>query len=182
MQLLFVPLDIVVPNGMLFKLGDNRHRRQQFWSTHSILGKETNYVEHRWLFDQLPFTEVEIFTHKIQLKEVRPHVDHDVKNSSLEKLELLNSIEPAGYHIVLQGNNNSLEIYNGVNWVTPILPNAPSAYALNLTSCIHRVRTDPGRTTLYIEGKLDVEKHRLLIERSVKKYKELAVYNSTKQQ
>jgi hypothetical protein len=177
MTLLFVPLDITISNNPTFKLGDYHvSARQKFWSTRTILGKENNYVDYNWLFDQLPFSTVEIFTYKVQLKEVGPHIDHDIKNSTLEKLDLIKSTEPAGYHIVLQGKNNSVDLHDGANWVTSLLPNVPSAYVLNIASCLHRVREDLDRTTLYIEGTLDIEKHRLLIERSVKKYKEFAVY------
>jgi len=179
MTLLFVPLDITIPNNPTFKLGDYHvSARQKFWRTRTILGKENNYVEYNWLFDQLPFSKVEIFTYKVQLKAVGPHIDHDIKNSTPEKLDLIKSTEPAGYHILLQGKNNSLEVYNGTDWITPILPNAPFAYALDLTSCVHRVREDPDRTTLYIEGSLDREKHKLLIERSIRKYKSFAVYKN----
>jgi hypothetical protein len=178
MTLLFVPLDVNIPENSEFRLGDlHTSIRQHYWNTRTILGRENNYEEYKWLFDQLPFSYVDIFTYKVQKQEVGQHLDHDIKKSTQEKIDLINSTEPSGYHIVLKGRNNTLEIYDGVDWITPILPEAPYAYALGLVTCLHRVREDTERTTLYIEGTLDIEKHKLLIERSVQKYKDLAIYS-----
>jgi len=180
MELLFVPLCILIPNNiasMVFETDIGQESYRQDWWDARHISKKNNYVEHSWLFDQLPFIEIENFFYKIQHdKSVRSHLDQDLRNTSKEKLDIIKSNEPAGYHIIINGKNDSLEIFNGNRWVTPILPNTPVAYLLNLTSCYHRVKEDKLRTSLFITGTLDSEKHRSLINRSLKKYGDLAVY------
>jgi hypothetical protein len=176
MKLLFVPLDITIPNDITFKVGNEDFNRQPFWSTKNIISNNNDYSEYSWLFDQLPFTKIVSFFYKIQQRKVTAHIDHVVSTDTKEQLDLIKASEPAGYHIVLNGKADSLEIFDGKKWVNPILPDAPIAYILNLTSCLHRVKEDYKRTTLYIEGEIDIEKHQMLINRSLEKYSNYAVY------
>jgi len=173
MKLLFVPLDIDVTLTS-FELGEQFIHKQNFWETKYILGKENNYQEYRNLLDQIPIDNLVSFTHKIQQTAVMPHYDYHGPHNELYKHLIKN--EPAGYHVVLNGKCDSLEIFNGKKWVNPILPKIPIAYLLNLTSCIHKVKEDNLRETLYIQGWLDIKKHNQLIERSLKKYADLAIY------
>ena len=174
MKLLFLPLAVKVTKT-IFELGKSFTDKQNYWETKFILGKENNYQEYRNLLDQLPVTDIILFTHKIQQTAVLPHYDYHGEYNELYEHFIEN--EPVGYHIILHGKADSLEIFNGKEWVTPILPKVPIAYLLNLTSCIHRVKKDYLRETLYIQGWLDIEKHNQLIERSLKKYADLAIYN-----
>ena len=176
MKLLFVPLDITIPNDVTFKIGNDDYNRQPFWTTKNIVSNN-DYSEYSWLFDQLPFIKILSFFYKIQQRKVTAHIDHVVSTDTKEQLELIKAAEPAGYHIVLTGKPDSLEIFDGKKWVNPVLPDAPIAYVLNLTACLHRVKEDFQRTTLYIEGDLDIEKHQLLINRSLEKYAKYAVYH-----
>jgi len=174
MKLLFVPLDIKVTETS-FKLGKRENLNHPYWETNEVVGKENNYQNYRSLLDQIPIVNIIIFTHKFQQMVVKPHFDYKDKTSDLYNHTIKN--EPAGYHVVLNGKCDSLEIYNGKEWINPILPKVPIAYLLNLTSCIHSVKEDILRETLYIQGWLDIEKHNQLIERSLKKYADLAIYN-----
>ena len=174
MKLLFVPLDIDVTLTS-FELGEQQIHNQKYWLTNEVIGKENNYQNYRNLLDQLPIVNVIFFLHKYQHMVVGPHCDYKDKTSELYNHTIKN--EPAGYHVVLNGKCDSLEIYNGKKWVNPILPKIPIAYLLNLTSCIHKVKEDNLRETLYIQGWLDIKKHNQLIERSLKKYADLAIYN-----
>ena len=174
MKLLFVPLDIDVTLTS-FELGEQQIYNQKYWKTNEVIGKENNYQNYRNLLDQLPIVNVIFFLHKYQHMVVDPHCDYKDKTSELYNHTIKN--EPAGYHVVLNGKCDSLEIYNGKKWVNPVLPKIPIAYLLNLTSCIHKVKEDNLRETLYIQGWLDIKKHNQLIERSLKKYADLAIYN-----
>lgn len=174
MKLLFLPLDIEVTET-IFSLGECFTHKQNYWETKHVIGKENNYQEYRSLLDQIPIINMQMFTHKIQQTEVIPHYDYHGDLDELYKHFVEN--EPAGYHIVLKGKNDALEVFNGKKWITPILPKVPIAYLLNLTSCIHRVKKDNLRETLYLQGLLNIEKHNQLIERSLKRYGDLAIYN-----
>jgi hypothetical protein len=176
-DLIFLPLDITI-SDIEFEVEDKKLTfHQASWDTRNVLGRDNNYKKYRWLLDQLPIVQVNGFTHKIQLKATRPHFDMYPDYNSLSDMHKhIITNEPAGYHVVLKGQPNSLEVFDGKEWVNPILPEGPMAYLLNLTSCLHRVKEDQLRETLYIYGQLDVEKHNLLIERNLKKYGDLAIY------
>ena len=173
-NLLFVPLDIEVTETR-FELGKKENLNHRYWETNEVIGKENNYQNYRSLLDQIPIVNITAFTHKFQQMAVNPHYDYRYNSSEL--YDHITKNEPAGYHVVLNGKVDSLEIFNGKEWVTPILPKVPIAYLLNLTSCIHRVKADNLRETLYILGWLDIKKHNQLIESSLKKYADLAIYN-----
>ena len=176
-NLLFLPLDIII-SDIDFQVEDEKVTfHQANWYTRNVSGRENNFEKYRWLLDQLPIVQVNTFTHKIQQQAVRQHFDMypDYSNlSNLHKHIIAN--EPAGYHIVLKGKNDSIEVFDGVEWINPILPNLPGAYLLNLTSCLHRIKEDHLRETLYIHGILDVDKHKELIKRNLKQYGDLAVF------
>ena len=178
MKLLFVPLDIEVVYTE-FQLGLKKTYHQGYWETHEVEGKENNYQQYRSLLDQIPITNITSFTHKIQQAVVNAHYDcyPDMKNPTEEHSHIIEN-EPAGYHVVLKGKNDSLEVFDGKKWINPILPQVPMAYLLSLTSCFHRVKEDHLRETLYIKGFLDIEKHNNLINRSLKRYGDLAIYKS----
>jgi len=177
MKLLFVPLDIDVTETS-FELGDQHTYHQNFWETKEVLGKENNYQQYRSLLDQIPIIDITTFTHKFQQIVVNPHHDYYPGDNLSNEYKHIAQAEPAGYHVVLKGKCDSLEIFNGKEWITPILPQVPIAYLLNLTACLHRVKEDFMRETLYIKGFLDVEKHKQLIECSLKRYGDLAIYNT----
>lgn len=174
MNLLFVPLDIEVTETS-FELGEKQNYHLGVWETYNIIGKENLYQKYRSLLDQFPIIDITLFTYKFQKNKVIPHIDFQ-GNHDKEYIHYIKN-EPSGYHVVLKGQCDSLEIFNGKEWVTTILPKTPMAYVLNLTSCLHRVKEDSLRETLYIRGWLDIEKHNRLIERSLKRYGDLAIYS-----
>ena len=178
-NLLFVPLDIEVTETSFELVVKDSYNQNTFWTTTPVIGKENNYQLYISLLDQIPLVNITTFTHKIQQSKVNDHVDYygDNKNPQAEYIHLLKN-EPAGYHVILKGKCDSLEIFNGKEWITPVLPQVPIAYLLNLTSCLHRVKEDHLRETLYIKGFVDEEKHKQLIERSLKRYGDLAIYQS----
>lgn len=178
-KLLFLPLDIEVPK-FNFSIDDKFLGRQLHWNVHTVLNEGGNYNNFNWLIDNISLERITLFLHKIQTKKVDSHLDMKPLNSDmLEEYKHTVKHEPAGFHILLNGKNDSLEIYTGSQWVTPILPKVPCVYLLNLTSCWHRVKEDPNRETFYIQGYFNTEKHTKLIERNLKIYSDLAIYEYT---
>jgi hypothetical protein len=174
MKLLFVPLDVEVTETN-FELGERQDSYLEYWESFYVIGKENNYQKYRSLVDQLPFVYITAFAHKIQKTKIGSHYDYHGESKLM--YNHFHENEPAGYHVVLNGKCDSLKIYNDKEWVNPILPHVPIAYLLNITSCLHRVKEDNLRKTLYIQGFLNVKKHNELIERSLKRYGDLAIYS-----
>ena len=174
-NLLFVPLDTEIISTN-FELGEKVPQNQYYWDTSRVVNHGGNYSQYRWLLDQFSLSKITVFTHKYQTKPVESHLDVYGNRIIAEENQQLIENEPAGFHVVLKGNVDSLEIFDGVEWVIPILPKVPCAYLLNLTSCWHRVKEDHMRETLYIRGIIDKEKHEALIKKNLEKYANLAVY------
>jgi hypothetical protein len=174
-NLLFVPLDIEVTETS-FELGEQQSYNQNYWETKAVLGKENNYQQYRSLLDQIPIINFTSVIHKFQQMIVEPHYDYYPNGKVSYEYTHIVENEPSGYHVVLNGKCDSLEVFDGKEWINPIFPQVPIAYVLSLTSCLHRVKEDHMRETLYIKGFLDVSKHNQLIERSLKRYGDLAIY------
>jgi hypothetical protein len=170
-KLLFLPLDVEVLNTN-FELGETATYQQNFWETKKVL----NVNDHQYLLDQFSLDNVTTFTHKIQQEVVKPHVDLFNYGNATEEIQQILDNEPSGFHVVLKGNVDSIEVFDGKRWINPILPKVPMAYLMNLTTCYHRVKEDHMRETLYIKGFINKSKHVELINKSLEKYSHLAVY------
>ena len=107
-----------------------------------------------------------------------PHFDVYLNSKFIEEEELNNiqENEPCGYRLVLKGSTDALEVFDGEKWICPILPSVPCCYLIDSTRLKHRVKNDPGRELLYFRGLVDKTKHLKLIEKSMKKYGDLAIY------
>jgi hypothetical protein len=174
-DLLFLPLDIDITNAAFFRDGRVTYQ-QRFWHTENVVNVGNNYENYRWLLDQLSLDQITTFTYKTQLMPVSEHVDVFGFSTVTPEIQNLIENEPSGFHIVLKGNPDSLEIFDGHDWVNPILPSVPGIYLMNLTSCVHRVKPDAYRETLYIKGLVNKTKHKKLIETNLEKYRHLAIF------
>ena len=173
MKLLFSPIDIDVDQLSFKKEGVNIKEFQEYWNSTTI--KNVESLKH--IIDQLPFRQLTVCTHKIQKKVVGAHVDvFDTMIFQEGELEHIKAHEPCGFRILLKGATDSLEIYNGKQWVTANVPNAPSCYVINSTDCKHRVKQDDLRETIYLRGIIDKNRHSELIRRSLEKYSNNAIY------
>jgi hypothetical protein len=130
------------------------------------------------ILNQLPLTKITRFLHKVQQKKADSHLDCQPKGMLYEdgEYEYLKSIEPSGYRIVLSGNPKALWVHNNKEWCNVTLPNVPCCYIINATAGFHKLDLDFGRETIYLRGYVDLEKHHTLLNRSLEKYKDYAVY------
>ncbi len=183
-KLIYTPIDIDL-TGFTFEPDADADVAPDFkvWWTSSRISKESiikNNLQH--IFDQLPFTKITRLVFKIQTVPAGPHYDVFKElpfDSRLEEGEydhIFNN-EPCGYRIVLNGGIDRLSIFVGKKWVTPLQCSAPCVYLINSTSALHQVADDPGRRTIYVRGFIDPEKNKILIERSLEKFKYLAIYS-----
>jgi hypothetical protein len=177
-MILFLPIDIDLSN-FDFNQFDNSRKLKAFnpyWDS-SVITADTIFKNNfSGILQQLPFVKVTTLTHKIQKAAVGEHVDvYPEMKLSVEELDHIRQNEPSGYRIVLKGNTDRLQIFNGSEWVTAYTPTAPCCYLLNATAGVHRVLEDIDREIIYIRGFLDIDKHRELIKKSFEKYEQYAI-------
>lgn len=179
MSILFLPIDIDLSN-FNFKQFDNSIKLKStynpFWDSTVISPDTIVKNEFDKILNQLPFKKVTVLTHKIQQRPVGPHVDvyPDMMFEEGE-LEHIKQHEPSGYRFVLVGQADSVEVFNGKDWVTALTPTVPCCYLLDSTTAKHRVKSDPSRTIIYVRGILDTDAHQMLIDRSYSKYKDYVI-------
>ena len=176
--LLFLPVDIDLSefNFTQFDKSVKLTAYNPYWES-TVITKET-VIKNGFdkILDQLPFTDISVLTYKIQQTVVESHVDvYPSMNFKEGELEHIQEHEPSGYRFVLSGKSDSLEVFNGQEWVTAHTPAVPCCYLLNSTTGLHRVKEDNGRTIIYVRGMLDTVAHKHLIERSYSKYKDYAI-------
>jgi len=179
MKLLFLPIDIDVNGIESFKQLDTSNKITSFnnwWESTAI--NELTAQQVSSIINQLPFTEVTGLTHKIQTEAVPSHIDVNSSMPFIEgEAENILANEPVGYRFVLHGSTDSIEIFNGVEWVTAHVPTVPCCYVLNSTTGRHRIKYDLNREIIYARGLVDPNAHASLLQRSLLKYKDYAIYN-----
>jgi hypothetical protein len=176
--ILFLPIDIDL-STLSFTQKDRSVQLTDFnpyWDSTPI--DQNSIIENRFydILNQLPFSKITTMTHKIQQKAVGKHVDvYPSMKFAPGEFEHIKANEPCGYRLVLKGKEDSLEIFDGSNWITAITPSVPCCYLLNSTVGHHRVKDDPNREIIYIRGFVNPERHKRLIEKSLEKYQDHAI-------
>lgn len=178
MNLLFLPIDIDLSQLKFYQEDRSVELKEYnpYWSSTPVDKKSIANTGFDKILDQLPFTHITTLTHKIQQRAVERHVDV-YPSMTFEKgeLEHIKQNEPCGYRFVLKGNVDSLEVFNGREWIVARVPDVPCCYLLNSTAGYHKVKEDVDRETIYVRGFVDIEKHQSLIEKSLKKYRDYAI-------
>ena len=180
-KLIFLPIDITIPEeDYTIETGadSNWGRHTIFWNSKILTVQQAREQKLGPIMDQLPFKEITFIKYNHQARDVLPHIDL-VERLNIPELSHIKENEPAGYRLVFTGSNDSLEVYDNKSWIKTTLPSVPGCYLLNSTATSHRVLNDTGRTGLYFRGVLDVVKHQDLISRSLLKYKDYAIYQTT---
>lgn len=177
-DLLFLPIDIDL-SELNFQQLDNTKKSgswQGYWDATFISDETVKQTRFDKILNQLPLTKITRLFHKIQTKSVVSHLDcqSDMIYEDGE-YEHLKSIEPGGYRLVLKGSPDALWVFDNKEWHKVRLPSIPCCYVLNATAGYHRLDSDFERETIYIRGYVDLDKHRELLERSLKKYSDYAI-------
>lgn len=187
-QILFLPIDLELPDIKFPVLENVRSNLvgSSFWTYENLAERnkiKDNLSEDKILFkeiiNQLPFIEIHIARLSIQDKIVNPHIDvnrstHYINEKDYDNIK---KNEPAGYRIVISGSTSSLKIIHNKKILSTHLPKVPMIYVINSTKTLHFIEQDIGRKSLYIRGTIDEERHRLLIEKSLKKYQQFCIYD-----
>ena len=180
-MLLFTPIDIDLTGIENFVQYDDSFKIKAFnewWSTSRVSEQTIEKNNFNKYLDQLPFDRVTVVSYKIQTKTVDAHVDVNSR-MGFDPIEIENikAAEPAGYRLVICGQKDALEIYDGKEWKTIILPHVPCCYVLDSMRCRHRVKEDIGRKLVYVRGIINLTKHQELLQRSIAKYHGYQVYS-----
>jgi len=182
MTLLFTPVDIQLDNLLDYTRPSTLKKVApslavpDWWDT--VVLDQPSLLRFENIIKQLPYDNLLVVRHKFQNAPVGIHVDvnHYMKTISPEELASIQDSEPCGYRVVINGKPDALEIFDGANWIAPVLPTMPCCYLINSTRLQHRVKDDPGREILYFRGIVNKERNQQLIKRSLEKYKDHAVY------
>lgn len=190
-KLLFCPIDIEIPKQLDFQIHEivKNPDGASFWKSDHLLDKisydnnAANWKDlsadkeiYRSIVESLPFSALHHVRISIQNRPVLPHVDVAKENYSKKDYQKYLNLEPCGYRLVIDGSKDSLYIINN-SPVQTTLPTVPCLYVINSTTCQHFVSGDLGRKVLYIRGILNKNQHYSLLKRSLKKYKEFAIWN-----
>jgi hypothetical protein len=181
-QLLFLPIDINIDLNE-FKRTHTETKIptspiQPYWDSVALDKQSVLQNSVKQIIDQLPFSSITLVMHKFQTRPVGAHYDVYPNHMKFAPGELdnINENEPCGYRLVIHGSQNVLEVYDGDQWHCPVLPSMPCCYLIDSTRLRHKVKDDPGRELLYFRGIIDRKKHLDLIDRSMKKYSDMALY------
>lgn len=180
-NLIYCPIDIEVDITKFTSLsGVPVFAYNPWWDSTSFsedVAKKNNFSH---ILEQLPYDKIINMQHKVQHQKVDSHVDVFPQLSlPKEEYEHVLKTEPSGYRFVLKGKDDSLEVHDGKEWITTKLPAVPCVYVINSSSAQHRVKEDKMRTTIYVRGQINLDKHWELLDRSYKKYSDYAVFKKS---
>lgn len=177
-DLIFLPIDIDLSSIKSLDAVEGLPTEEfnHYWNATNMNSDTIWEMGFDKIIKQLPFNRIRNLQYKTQRKEVIPHLDvHTTMLFEPGELDHIKETEPAGYRFVLNGQVDSLEVFNGQEWITATVPTVPCCYLINSTRALHRVKEDKDRKTVYIRGYLDPDKHAALIARSWNKYNEYAI-------
>ena len=126
----------------------------------------------------LPFTDlVNVKIQRLFTNDVF-HYDFMSPDNNKELYQHNTLVEPCGYRFVLSGTRHGdlVIVENDVHHY-PELPIETDCYVLGHTNSLHScVNFKPDRYIVFCHGWVDIEKHYSILDRSLKKYQDFAVY------
>ena len=176
MSILFLPIDINLSSTEFTRPSSSITLKEYnpYWTSTPVSVIENDFYD---VLKQLPLEKITTLTHKIQQRQVGSHVDvYPSMTFGDGELDNIKDNEPSGYRFVVNGKVDSIEVFDGKEWVTATLPSVPCCYLLNSTIGKHRVKEDVNREIIYVRGFINSKQHQELIARSLKKYKDFAIY------
>jgi hypothetical protein len=176
-DLIFLPIEIDIKNTSFSVNKKSYSTFEGLWETKDLTDEEILSTDINTITDQLPYEKITFAKYNTQLNSIPAHVDvKPIWTKTVEEYQHIKKNEPAGYRVVLIGDKDSLEIFNGESWKKARLPSVPFAYVINSTNYKHRVLEDKNRQTLYFRGFLNRKKHLDIIEKNLQKYQEYTIY------
>jgi hypothetical protein len=148
--------------------------RRQIGDNQGVLfhpGFEDAFPEIANCIKQLPFKQLTVSGMLFQLGEIPPHQD---------ETDIWNPTEPRRYSIYLTSSEHNTFYVSKTPDSEKIFVNINpeySCFVFNNTDCWHgAIKNDRPKIILTTAGILDNDKHNLLLEKSLKKFKNEAIY------
>jgi hypothetical protein len=127
-------------------------------------------------FNFFPYKTIRNIKLNVQQSRVGSHIDFANPNNNLDLFNNNKNNEPCGYRVLIKGKrSNTLYIEHNNCKIYTILPEDTDVYVLRHTDGRHGVDKDTKRITLFTHFEIDSIKHQLLLEKSLKKYKEYTI-------
>jgi hypothetical protein len=145
------------------------------WSSET----ETKFPKLIKWFEYFPFKNIRNIKINSQLHTVKRHIDFTDSTGDIALWENNNINEPCGYRIIIKGKRQNA-LYIEKQDKTKIYCNMPTntdVYVLNHTAGYHGVDDDIGRCTIFCHAEIDNTRHRELIEQSLRKYQQFAIWD-----
>jgi len=188
-KLLWLPIDI--PKFPINDLLITTSSKWQFWNFFKMTQEmdtpysvsdfrneiKTDYPELIEWFKNFPYQNIRNIKFNIQQEAVRAHKDFVNPTVEFNLFKNNYSNEPCGYRILLKGKrHDTLYVENKGKKIYTYLPDSTDVYVLRHTDGKHGVEIDKNRTTIFTHFEIDQNKHKLLIEKSLEKYSNFAIF------
>lgn len=188
-NLLWCPIDI--PKFPIENFRVPSEFNWNFWNVTKLTEERSSPYEQTTLSDEIstqypelvewlknfPYLTIRNLKFNIQIGTVAKHIDFTRPKLEPQLYKNNSENEPCGYRILLHGSR-SHKLYvvrNGVkHYVT--IPDSTDTYVLGHTNVLHGVEEDQDRITIFTHFEIDSAKHKQLLEKSIQKYSEYAVF------
>lgn len=130
-----------------------------------------------WIEKNFPYKTLRNVKFNRQVAHTNQHVDYDYPKD-LDLFHNNQNNEPCGYRAVITGSKSGCLylVNNQGERIYPTLPDTTDTYVIGTTNTLHGVEEESERETLYMHFEIDREEHQKLLERSLEKYREFAVW------
>jgi hypothetical protein len=191
-NLLWLPIDYPkLPNIDSLLEIDNLSETFAFWKFRRLtIGQDSAYAKTDWdpdiaknypelvsWFAGLPFLSLRNVKLNFQRKAVAGHIDFTNPHLELNLWNNNHINEPCGYRILIQGSRTHCLWVDDYTKLCD-MPIETDLYVLNHTAGMHGVSNELGRWTIFCHAEIDSNKHNLLIQKSLIKYGQYAIWNT----
>lgn len=192
-SLLWLPVDVPLFPVTEALLSHTKTESFHFWDFYRLTIKQaTPYMETEWSDEVkvqhpevvewvkcLPIKTLRNVKLNLQQSPVAPHVDFTRPKDAPDLWANNAANEPCGYRVVLAGSNERVRVWTSDRKSRVCrMPEDTNVYLLRQTDGWHSVDEDTDRFTLYIHMEVDAEAHRILLDRSLAKYADYAIYDT----
>jgi hypothetical protein len=192
-KLLWIPVDIPLFPVTEKLLNQVKKEQFYFWDFYRLTEKMPSaYDKAQWKeevlaefpeiidwFKNLPIKSIRNVKLNVQTRKVAPHIDFTKPDENPVLWKNNNDSEPCGYRILLSGTRtNTLYAVNSRGEkVYCTMPADTNTYLLRQTDGWHGVEDDTDRMILYPHLEIDIDAHGIILQRSISKYSEYAIYD-----
>lgn len=151
--------------------------------SHEDVSEFTDYAKTNlsqiveWIEKNFPYKTIRNVKFNRQVAQSVEHLDYAFpKDLDLYHNNQIN--EPCGYRTVITGSKSGCLylVNNQGERIYPTLPDTTDTYVIGTTNTLHGVEEESERETLYMHFEIDSKEHQKLLERSLEKYREFAVW------